>query len=143
MRKGKVSVGIVVTFFVGVIVGCGLTVLAGAIIHHTEPDTLIPERPKRFGDIEIWALYYESDEEDEWRDRTLMIKRNEIPFFYAAQNKDGKVKEAAVVAENESVRLTMKAVGEAGEWRGVSYGCVNKDYILDYLAILFGKLLKV
>ncbi|MHC4158652.1 MAG: hypothetical protein ACYSSO_06195 [Planctomycetota bacterium] len=129
MRKGKVSLGIIVTFFVGVFVGFGLAVLTGAIIHHTEPDTLIPERPKRFGDIEIRALDYENDEEDEGPDRTLMIKRNEIPFFYAAQDKDGKVKEAAVVGENESIRLKMKAVGEAGEWRGASYGCVTGDYI--------------
>jgi len=122
MRKGKI-----ISFCVGTIVGFGLTVLAGAIIHHTEPDTLIPERPKRFGDIKIWALDYENNEEEEGPDKTLIIRKNEIPFFYAGQNKDGKVTEIAIVGENEEIRLTMKAI-EGWGWKYVTYGCVTGDY---------------
>ena len=125
MRKGKVSLVIIVTLLIGIVIGFAIALSIGVVFHHLEPDTLLTDRPKTFGDIEIWALKSENNKEDEDPYKTLIMKKTEIPFFYAAQNKDGKVTEIAIVGENNSIRLSIKSSEETGGWKTAIYGCTK------------------
>lgn len=125
MRKGKVSLAIIVSFFVGIVVGIIVSLSIGAVLYYLEPDTLLPDHPKTFGDIGILVENYEEDEEP---NKIMLMTKNKIPFFYADQNKDRKVTEIAIVGKNESIRLTMKATEEPSGWKNVTYGCVTADY---------------
>jgi len=126
--KARKTLSTIIILFIGIVIGFAIALLIGAVVYYLDSDTLLTDHPKTFGDIEIWALKHENHEEDEKPYKTLIMKKNKTPFFYAAQNKDGKVTEIAIVGENKSIRLTIKTSKEPGKWEEAIYGC-TKDYI--------------
>jgi len=125
MRKGKVSLGIIVTFFVGVIVGLGIAVLAGAILYYIEPDTLLTECPKTFGDIKVWAFEPTDLEEDEDVDKSLVMAKDDIPFLYIFQNEAGEISSFHLSSGPQKSVFHMTPQSTPGKWGQARYSKGN------------------
>ena len=122
MGRGKISLGIIVSFFAGIVVGIVICLAIGAALYYSKGDTLVTGHPERFGDMEILALEPDYLKEGEEPSRIMIIRKNKNPFLYAEENKDGKVTDVAVMGKNESIRLTIKASDKPGKWEKAIYG---------------------
>lgn len=111
---------------VGVVIGFAISLFIGAILSYYEPGTFLTEDPKRFGDAKIWAFTPDAvwgpDEEHSDIGKVLLMKRNDVSLFYAETDKDGKITNIAITAEEDNIRFRLKTAKSSGKWGSAMYG---------------------
>lgn len=126
--NSRKTLSTIIILFIGLVIGIAIFLAIGAVLSRLEPDTLLTDRPKTFGDIKIIALEPNDAKEDKDVGKMLvMAKKEETPFFYVEADKSGKVTNLIVLGENNSIRLTIKASEQPGKWERAVYGR-TKDY---------------
>jgi hypothetical protein len=112
----------VVTCFVGLF-------SIGLYSYYIDPYTMLKGHPKKFGDIKIAAFKPDDLRENKDVDETLMMTKDNIPFFYAFTNKSGKVTDIAVLGLKKEIRFTLFASEKSPSgWQGAMYGCGRGNY---------------
>jgi len=136
MRKRKVSLGIIVTFFVGVIVGLGIAVLAGAILCYIDPGVDLTDSPGTFGDIKVWAKE-PADVEGILTElgihRTLLMTKNKDLLLMVTQNEAGENIDLSIFDNTKYPIFTMKFLNTPGKWGHAGYAGRNMvgDFFFD------------
>lgn len=117
---------ILVVFLMGLAVGVGLCLLAGAVLLHLEPDTL-GTRKKTFGDIEIWVQNTSIEKGKEQQGirkppaKVLWMAKKDIPFLMISQNELGEIDGFYVTKGEYTPVFDMKPVNGSGSWKHAMY----------------------
>jgi hypothetical protein len=117
----KIMISLIIGFGFGVMVCLAF----GAYVNYKDPDRLIIDRPKKFGDLTILAQRTDSN------DVALTIAKGRKIFFYAQRNAEYKVNQIAIADPNCGIRFTLDFSEKAGQWQYATYGAQDNSYYLD------------
>ena len=129
MSKGKVSLGIIVTFFVGVFVGMAIALLGGAILCYIDPGVDLTETPGTFGDIKVWAKEPPDVEgilTELGIHRTLLMTKNKELLLMVTQNEAGENIDLSLFDNTEYPIFKMEFLNTPGKWDNASYAGRNR-----------------
>jgi hypothetical protein len=96
-------------FAAGFVVGIICLYLIETYSAYLSPNAELHGYPKKFGDVKITAFKSTDQQASKGIDKILMITKGEMPFFYASENKAGRVTEAAILGQEKQIRFVMFA----------------------------------
>jgi len=132
MRKGKVSLAIIVSFFVGVFVGMAIATLAGAILCYIYPGVDLTDTPGTFGDIKVWSQKPPDDEgyAELGIPRILLMTKDEELLLVVTQNEAGENIHLSLFDNTKYPIFTMEFLDTPGKWGHAGY--VGHDMVGDF-----------
>ncbi len=135
MRKGKLSLGIVVSFFAGIVVGIVICLAIGAILCYIEPGVDLTDSPGTFGDIKVRAKK-PSDVEEILTElgihRTLLMTKNKDLLLMVTQNEAGENIDLSLFDNTEYPIFKIEFLNTLGKWGLAGYAGRNKgDFFVD------------
>jgi hypothetical protein len=96
-------------FAAGFMVGIICLYLIETYSAYLSPNAELHGYPKKFGDVTITAFKSTDQQANKGIDKILIITKGESPFFYASENKAGRVTEAAILGQEKQIRFVMFA----------------------------------
>ncbi len=96
-------------FAAGFVVGIICLYLIETYSAYLSPNAELSGYPKKFGDVTITAFKSTDQQASKGIDKILMITKGEMPFFYASENKAGRVTEVAILGQEKQIRFVMFA----------------------------------
>jgi hypothetical protein len=135
MGRGKISVGVVVSFFAGIVVGIVICLAIGAILCYIEPGVDLTDSPGTFGDIKVWAKK-PSDVEGILTElgihRTLLMTKNKDLLLMVTQNEAGENIDLSLFDNTEYPIFKIEFLNTPGKWGLAGYSGRNKgDFFVD------------
>ncbi len=135
MRKGKVSLPIIVSFFVGVFVGMTITLLAGAILCYIDPGVDLTDSPGTFGDIKVWAQKPPDVEgiAELGVYKTLWMTKNKDLLLMVTQNEAGENIDLSLFDNTKYPIFKLEFLNTPGKWGHAGYSGRNMagDFFFD------------
>lgn len=127
MKRSKTLFGII-SGFLGIVIGITISLTIGAVLYYLEPDTLLTDDPKTFGDIKVWvqkrnlpADINVPDELFQKDSKELWMAKDDVPFLVISQNEGGKTNRLYLIKNKNNAVFWMEPLSTPGKWGYATY----------------------